>query len=279
LRTLTLEPPSFLAAATPTRSGKVSGSARNSAKRMAIGVRLPPCSISTPLPGNPILRRAVSSEGTLSMPDVQNPGTPQKGAGGSAQSERGRAAGEDAVRSFDEGARQAKDGARAAEAAADKTAEATRAAAKANTEILRTQIETAQQAVHSSLEAGARSFEGLSQTWTRAFGVANPNPDLAEQSAQNVQAVSRASSALAKGAQDASRAWFDLTQKTLRTNLEAMGRFAGCRSLQEVANVHSTLLRDNLQQVIESGEVIARAHTDAIQEATRAIQPQQGQTL
>lgn len=215
------------------------------------------------------------------MPDVQNPSTPppQKGGGGSSGSDRVRVAAEEGSRSFDEGARKAEEGARAAEAVANKTAEAGRAAAKANTEILRTQIETAQQAVHSSLETGARTFEGLSQTWSRAFGVVNPNPDLAEQSAQNVQAVSRASSALAKGAQDASCAWFDLTQKTLRTNLDAMGRFAGCRSVQEFTNVHSAFLREMLQQAIESGEVIARAQTDAIQEATRAMQPQGSQTL
>jgi hypothetical protein len=203
------------------------------------------------------------------MADVQPPpNTPSPKAGnGGAAAEAARAA-------ADAGARQAKEGVRAAEAVADKTAEASRAATRANTEILRTQIETAQQAVHSSVEAGMRSFEGLTQNLTRAFGVANPNPDLAEKSAQNVQVVSQASSALAKGAQDAARAWFDLTQKTMRTNMEAMGQLASCRSMQEVVNVQSNLLRDNLQQAIESGEVMARVSSEAIREATRAMQPQ-----
>jgi len=173
----------------------------------------------------------------------------------------------------DAGARQAKEAARTAEAVANKTADAGRAAAKANSEILNSQIETAQQAVRSGLEAGMRSFEGLTQNWTRAFGAASSSPDLAEQSAQNVQAVAQASSALAKGAQDASRAWFDLTQKAVRTNLEAFGRLAGCRSFQEVATLQSNLMRDSLQQAIEGSEVIARASSDAIREATRAIQP------
>lgn len=170
------------------------------------------------------------------------------------------------------GARQAKDGARAAEAVAAKTVEASRAAAQANSDILRSQIETAQQAVRSSLEASARSLEGLTQNLSRSFGVAAANPDLAEQSAQNVQAVSQASSVLAKGAQDASRAWFELTQRAVRTNLEAFGQLASCRSMQEVMAVQSNLLRDNLQQAIESGEVIARVSSDTIREATRAMQ-------
>ncbi len=190
------------------------------------------------------------------------------GNAGAASAEAARAA----SAATDAAARQAKDNARAAEAVADKTADAHRAAAKANSEILRTQIETAQQAVRSGLEAGMRSFEGLTQNWTRAFGATAPNPDLADQSARNVQAVSLASTALARGAQDASRAWFDLTQKAVKTNLEAVGQLAGCRSMQEVFTLQSNLVRDSLQQAIESGEAIARAQSDAIREATQAIQ-------
>jgi len=206
------------------------------------------------------------------MADTPNPATPPAKNGGAASA----AAMDAAKASADAGARQAKEGARAAEAVADKTAEASRAAAKANSEIFRTQVETAQSAVRSSLEAGMRSLEGLTHNWTRAFGAATPNPDLAEQSARNVQAVSQASTALAKGAKDASQVWFDLSQKAVRTNLEAFGQLASCRSVQEVMAVQSNLLRDNLQQAIEGGEAIARASTDAIQQATRAIHPQPG---
>jgi hypothetical protein len=205
------------------------------------------------------------------MADTQIPATPPLAKNGPSDSPA------DAARAAaDAAARQTKEGARVAEAVADKTAEASRAAAKANSEILRTQIETAQQAVRSGLEAGMRSLEGITQNWTRAFGAATPNADLAEQSARNVQAVSQASTALAKGAQDASRAWFDLTQKAVRTNLEAMGQVASCRSVQELMTLHSNLLRDTLQQAIESGEAMAQASSEAIREATRAMHQQPG---
>lgn len=203
------------------------------------------------------------------MADTPDPAVPS-----AATKSNVSAAALDAARAAaDAGARQAKEGARAAEAVADKTAEAGRAAAKANSEILHSQIETAQQAARSGLEAGMRSLEGLTQNWTRTFGAATPNSDLAEQSAQNVQAVAQASSAFAKGCQDASRVWFDLTQRAVRTNLEAFGRLSSCRSFQEVATLQSNLVRDNMQQAIEGGEAIARASSDAIREATRAIQP------
>jgi hypothetical protein len=173
----------------------------------------------------------------------------------------------------DAGARQARDNARAVEAVVDKSAEAGRAAAKANSEMLNSQIETAQKAVRTGLEAGMRSFEGLTESWTRAFGVGAPNADLAGQSTQSVQAVAQASSVLAKSAQDASRAWLDLTQRAMRTNLEAISKLATCRTFQEVATLQSNLMRDNLQQAIESGEVLARASSDAIREATRVMRP------
>jgi hypothetical protein len=205
------------------------------------------------------------------MADVQDPAAPSTAK---TVAPAAPAALEAARAVADAGARQAKDSARAVEAVANKTAEAGRAAAKANSEILHGQIETAQQAVRSSLEAGMRSLEGMTQNWTRAFGATAPNPDFAEKSAQNVQAVSQASSALAKGAQDASRVWFDLTQQAVRTNLEAFGRLASCRTMQEMVMLQSNLLRDNLQQAIEGGEAIARASSDAIREATRAIHPQ-----
>jgi hypothetical protein len=212
------------------------------------------------------------------MVSVRYPGGPPHTKGADdhpAASEGGRGVVEGMPRTFDEGAAQrAQEAVRAAEAVSDKTADASRAAAKANAEILRTQVETAQHAVRSGFEAGMRTLEGMTDNFARACGVAGPDPGLAEQSARNVEAVSGASAVLAKGAQDAARVWFDLTQRSVRTNLEALGQIARCRSMQELVHVHSDLLRQNLQHVIDSGEAIARASSDAVSEATRAMQSQ-----
>ncbi|CAN7618845.1 phasin family protein [Phenylobacterium sp. LjRoot219] len=160
----------------------------------------------------------------------------------------------------------------AAETLADKTVAASRAAVEANTEILRDQVEAAQQATQVGLEAGMRSIEGLTRKVKGVFAEAKPNPDLAEQSARNIQEVSQACTALAKGAQEASRAWLSLTQQTVRTNLEAMAGLARCRSVQDLITLESSLFRDNLQLAVESAEVIARAQTDAIHEAALVFQ-------
>jgi phasin family protein len=173
---------------------------------------------------------------------------------------------------------EAADGVEALKKAAERPvqagAKAAEAAAQANSEILRAQMETAQGAVRSGLEAGVRGFEGLAQGWTRVFGLAGPGTELAETSARNLKAVSEASTALARGVQDASKAWLELTQKTARTNIEALSQIAQARSLHELMAAQTGYVRESLEQAIAGGEQVARVSTDAIREATRAIHPQ-----
>jgi hypothetical protein len=172
---------------------------------------------------------------------------------GGAASKAGRAA-DAGSRSSEAGARQAADEARAVEVAVDKTAEASSAAANANAELVSTPPATGQEPMRSGLDIWMRTFEGLSQSWTQAVGIGAPNPGLAGRAPASFHAVS--SSAAANGAWGA---WLELTQRSLRTNLEAMSQLANCRSVPEVVSVQSNLLRSNLQQALESGEIIARA--------------------
>ena len=188
--------------------------------------------------------------------------SPRNGPGAAAQPAREAA---------DQAQRQAEGGAKASKTVIEKTAEAGQEALQANQDILRTNIETAQSAVRSAMDDGVRNISHLRTAFWRAAGVTEPNEALAEQSARNVRAVSQASSALAKGAQDAVRTWVDLTREGVRRNVEAVGRFAGCRSVQDLAATHSELIRDHLQNVIDGGQAIARTSTAAMEEANRAM--------
>jgi hypothetical protein len=109
---------------------------------------------------------------------------------------------------------------------------------------------------------------------TGAFGFAERGLVLVEASSRKLQAASEASKVLARGAQDASRAWMELTQNRVRANLEAFAHLTQARSLPEVMAVQSQLVRDSLHQAMAAGEEIARVSTDAICEATRVMQPE-----
>jgi hypothetical protein len=167
---------------------------------------------------------------------------------------------------------QVNQAANAADAVTEKAADAGKEAIRASSEILRTNVEAAQDAMRTSLESGMRAFEDMAQNMSRVFGVATPDPQLAEHSVRNVRAVSQASTALARGGQEASRAWFELAQQTVRTNLEALSQVASCRTVQDLVAVQTDLARNNLQRAIEGGQTMARASTQAIEEASRAMQ-------
>jgi len=161
----------------------------------------------------------------------------------------------------------------AAVAVGETAAKAPVEAAAAGAEVLGMQAATVQSAAASGLETGVKSLQGLADSWSRTVGLGAPGADLAESSSRNLKAVSQASTALAKGAQDASRLWLELTQKTVRSNIEALGQVSQVKTLPELFALQGKLVRDSLEQAIATGEEIARLSSGAIREATLAMRP------
>jgi hypothetical protein len=93
--------------------------------------------------------------------------------------------------------------------------------------------------------------------------------ELARRSSQNIEAVSEASTILARGVQDASREWFGLVQDRLEKNLDGINELVRCRSVQDLIAVQSDLMRDNLEQAITTSRRIAQLSVRVADEATR----------
>ena len=92
--------------------------------------------------------------------------------------------------------------------------------------------------------------------------------------AQNLEVFTQASAVLTRGVQDLSREWFRLTQERLQKNLDDFGALARCRSLPDVMAAQSNLLRDNLEQTVESTRRIAEIATRVANEASQALTAQ-----
>src|SRR5215213_10335721 len=84
---------------------------------------------------------------------------------------------------------------------------------------------------------------------------------------QNLQAVTQASTVLARGFQEASNEVFRSAQNRLTKNMDGLNRMAGCRSVRAVVAAQSELMRDNVQLTIDTNRRIADEATGAIRVA------------
>ena len=138
---------------------------------------------------------------------------------------------------------------------AKKTAEE---ATRAGADMARRAGETTRSNLESGLNSTVQTFKRVTDQFTQVLGFAGPQADeMARKSAQNLEAVSQASTVLTKGAQEISRQWFDVMQDRLAKNIHAMNRLAACRSLQDFLTVQSEITRDRLGDAVNSGRRIA----------------------
>src|SRR4051794_41932710 len=165
---------------------------------------------------------------------------------------------------------------RAAESAKRTAEEATRAGA----DMARRAGETARSNLESGLDSTVQTFKRVTDQFTQVLGFAGPQADeMARRSAQNLEAVSQASTVLTRGAQELSREWFDVMQDRLAKSIDAMNRLAGCRSLQDLLTIQSEITRDRLGDALNSGRRIAEVSLRVADEAAKVIQAQAGRNV
>ena len=167
----------------------------------------------------------------------------------------------------------ADEAARTARTVTDEAARVGEQTARAGADVFRRGTETARDNLQSGLNTATQSFQRINDQFTQALGFNGPQAEeLARRSSQNLQAVSQASTVLMKGAQEVSREVFSLVQDRLQKNVDAVSRIAGTRSVQDFVAVQSDLVRDGLQQVIDTNKRIAELSVQVADEAARTIQ-------
>jgi phasin family protein len=160
----------------------------------------------------------------------------------------------------------------------DEAAQVGEQAARAGADVARRSTETARDALEASLNTAAQSFRRMTDQFTQVLGFSGPQAEeLARRSSENVQAVTQASTVLARGTQEVSQEVFGLVQNRLAKNIDAVSRIAGVRSMQALVAAQSDLMRDNLQLVIDTNRRIAELSVRIADEAAEAIQAQENQ--
>jgi hypothetical protein len=154
---------------------------------------------------------------------------------------------------------------------------AAREATDAGEHMLRASIEAGQQsagaaqaAMTTGLNTAAQSFQRATDQMTRAIGFGGPQfEELARQSSQNVEAMTQANTVLVRGAQDVSREWLELAQSGVQKNLDGFSVLSRSRSLQEFAAAYTDLVRDNMQQMMDTSRRVADVSMRVAKEAAR----------
>jgi hypothetical protein len=126
--------------------------------------------------------------------------------------------------------------------------------------------------MRSSLNSASANAQRFTDQVSQAYGITGERrEELTRQGSQNLEMVVQASAVLTRGVQDLSREWFSLTQERLQKNLDDFGALARCRSIPDVMAAQSTLMRDNLEQTIESTRRIGEVATRVANEASQTL--------
>jgi len=138
-------------------------------------------------------------------------------------------------------------------------------AKRAEAKRAREQIEIVQQVtddVTNTVQAGAEGAQVMARTMQEA-----------------VQTGLSTASELARGVQDVSREWFELSQKRLLKNLDGLSSLAQCRSVPDFMAVQTALIRDNLEQTLDNSRRMAELTRQLADEASRIVTAQSEKSL
>jgi hypothetical protein len=163
--------------------------------------------------------------------------------------------------------------------AADKTAEQGKQFADAAREGVNKMVdarekatETTKQAMQNGIDTASKQVREAADRFSKTLGFSGADSErLAQQSKQNMEAVTRCGTVLSQAFQDASRNLFDLGQKQFQRNLEGLTKLTRAKSVQEFTAIQSALMRESLQHMVQDSKAITDTSARAVEEASKSF--------
>ena len=140
----------------------------------------------------------------------------------------------------------------------------------------RTMQEAVQTSLSTASELARLSTDQAMQLFNTRKGDAR---SLGDETSRNLQALAQSGTVLARGVQDVSREWFELSQKRLLKNLDGLSSLAQCRSVPDFMAVQTSLIRDNLEQTLDNSRRMAELTRQLADEASRIVTAQAEKSL
>jgi hypothetical protein len=132
--------------------------------------------------------------------------------------------------------------------------------------------EHSQQTLRTGIEAASHHARETADRFTRTLGFTGADSErLANQSKQNMEAVTRCGNVFSQAFQDVSRSWFELGQKQWQRNLEGLNKLTASKSVHEFTAIQGELIREGVQQMVQDSRVIAERSLRAVDEASKTF--------
>ena len=143
--------------------------------------------------------------------------------------------------------------------------------ARAGADVLQRNSEQMRQTLEMGSDTAARMAERAFGQFTRVFGVVTGNgaQQATQQSARNVEAILHSNAIIADGVQTIAREWFTFVQHRAERNMETFEALTSCRSVQDCIAIQTDLVRDNLEDLLQTTKRVAEVSTRMADQAVQ----------
>ena len=141
--------------------------------------------------------------------------------------------------------------------------------ARTGADVLQRNSEQVRQTFEMGSDAAARIAERAFGQFARAFGVITGDQaqQATHQSARNVEAIMHSNAVIADGVQTIAREWMTFVQHRAERNMERLEALANCRSVQDCIAAQTDLVRDSIEDLLQTTKRVAEVSTRMVEEA------------
>jgi phasin family protein len=144
--------------------------------------------------------------------------------------------------------------------------------ARAGTEAVRRNAETMSSHWRSGSEAANRIAERSVDQFAKVFGLSSDaTKEAMQRSSGNLQALMESTTIIAGGLQNVSGEWMRFAQSRLEENLDHFDDLMGCRTMQEILGLHTEIVRENFEAMLQSLRRASELSTHVADDAIRKI--------
>ncbi|MCE4225961.1 phasin family protein [Methylobacterium sp. C25] len=131
---------------------------------------------------------------------------------------------------------------------------------------------TTQHLMQNSFETASQQARQAAERFSKKLGFSGQDSDqLAFQSQQNIEAITRCGTILNQAIQDASRTLFELGQKQFQRNMDGFNKLTRATSVQEAMTIQSTLVREGLEGMMQDSKTLTETSSRAVDEASKTF--------